>query len=248
MGDYPLFHADCSQSFQFLDCDVRNLGIDLMTLSAHKIYGSKGAGILYVKHSVASSQYSVEVKRKKLLTTDYQLLDAQLTGGGQEFGLRSGTENVPAIVGFAKAVEWRDHLFIQTNEQMRILRDRLWVGIKKICPKAEINGAAGQGSGVGIVKSSKKLPDCPISQLPNILNVYFPGHDAQDLLTRFDLQGVAVSSGSACRSRATPSSYVIRALGYSENRAKSSIRFSLGRPTTKEEIDLALKIIKKIFP
>ncbi len=156
-------------------------------------------------------------------------LSPVMTGGGQEFGMRSGTENIPAIVGFAKAVELLVNLNKLTSRDIVNLRTELWRGIKKIYPKAEING----------VKNFQR------QTLPNILNVYFPGREAQDLLTRFDLYGLAVSSGSACRARASLSSYVIEALGYPKERARSSIRFSLGRPTTKEEIIRALRIIKK---
>jgi cysteine desulfurase len=196
---YPIIHTDAAQAFQFLDSDVNELGVDLMTLSSHKIYGPKGAGALHVR--------------------DLKMLAPDSTGGGQEFGLRSGTENVPAIVGFARAVELA--VAAREKEYKRILklRDRLWEEIKRITPKAEVNGS-----------------DAPAEKLPNILNVYFPGHAAQDLLTKLDRNGIAASSGSACRSRAMESSYVIEALGHSKERAKSSIRFSLGRTTTEDEI------------
>ena len=151
-----------------------------------------------------------------------------ISGGGQEFGFRSGTENVPAIVGFAKALELISLSREPENKKITKLKDYFWKGIKRICPKAEINGNA------------------PI-RLTNTLNIYFPRHAAQELLARFDLAGLAASSGSACRSRAMESSYVIEALGYSKERAKSSIRFSLGRPTTKAEIDGALRVLKNIL-
>ena len=217
---HALFHIDAVQAFQFLNCDVRELGVDMMTLSSHKIYGPKGAAALYVRNAdnrrVASS------------------LRPLIFGGGQEFGMRSGTENVPAIVGFAKAVEITETVRTKESKRIAILRDQLWRGIKKICPEAELNGAA-------------KTTAAATAMLPNILNIYFPGHAAQDLLTRFDLAGLAVSSGSACRSRAFESSYVIEALGYSKERAKSSIRFSLGRPTTKAEIAVTLVIVQLFF-
>ena len=156
-------------------------------------------------------------------------------GGGQEFGLRSGTENIPAIVGFAKAVEIAIGLREPMGKNIAELHGELWRGIKKICPKAEINGMPLGRSPKGAQSLS----------LPNILNVYFPGRHAQDLLTKFDLLGLAASSGSACRARASIASYVIEAIGHSKDRARSSIRFSLGRPTTKKEIARALEIIKK---
>jgi len=212
---FPLIHTDAAQAFQFLPCNAAELGVDLMTLSAHKLYGPKGVGALYMK----------------------QKISPLVTGGGQEFGLRSGTENVPGMVGFAKAVELMlAHPAESANKNIAALRERLWRGIKKIEPAAELNGA----TDAALVAASKaKSQDF----LPNILNISFPGREAQDLLTKFDLQGLAVSSGSACRSRALTPSYVLGALGFGA-RSKSSIRFSLGRPTTKAEIDRAIKIIK----
>ncbi len=208
-GAFPLFHTDAAQAFQFLDCDVKKMGVDLMTISSHKIYGPKGIGALYVK--------------------ELSLLAPMVTGGGQEFGLRSGTENVPGIVGFAKAVELACAARGEESKRIAALRSRLWERIRSIFPEAEINGSAIGGE---------------TPALPNILNVYFPGHAAEDLLAKFDLNGLAVSAGSACRSRAIKSSYVIEAVGHSKERAKSSIRFSLGRPTTEAEISAAASIIK----
>ena len=207
----PLFHCDASQAFNYFNCDVNVLGVDLMTLSSHKIYGPKGAAALYVR------------------ADSFPLLAPLTAGGGQEFGLRSGTENVPAIVGFAKAVELVEAGREKESKHIAVLRDQFSRGIKKVFPKAEINGAS--------------FPDSS----PHILNIYFPSHDAQDILTQLDLAGIAASSGSACRSRAMESSYVIEALGYSKARARSSIRFSFGRPTTKKEIDSALRVLQKIL-
>lgn len=205
-----LVHTDAAQALQFLACEPAKLGVDLMTVSSHKIYGPKGAGALYVR--------------------DPGLLAPLMTGGGQEFGLRSGTENVPAIVGFAKAVELAAAAREKESARLGALRDRLWKGIKEAVPEAEING-----------------PAAPEEKLPNILNVYFPGHAAQDLLTRLDLAGLAASAGSACRSRAHGASYVLESLGYSRERAGASIRMSAGRMTTEEEIDAAVKLFQKTF-
>ncbi len=207
----PLFHVDAAQAFQFLECTTGagdGPKIDFMTISSHKMYGPKGSGALFAR--------------------DPKLITPQLEGGGQEFGLRSGTENVPAIVGFAKAVELIAVSRQEENKRITGLRDELWDGIRKITKDVELNGTQKE-------------------RLPNILNVYFPGHDAQDLLTQFDLRGLAASSGSACRSRAIEPSYVLRAMGFSQERAKSSVRFSLGRPTTKDEISRALGVIRETF-
>jgi cysteine desulfurase len=227
---YPLFHTDAAQAFQFLDCDVEKLGVDLLTLSSHKIYGPKGIGALYV-HGLPTTHY--------LLPT--------ITGGGQEFGLRSGTENVPAIVGFAEAVRLIAKSRERDGERIAKLRDYFWKELKKIYPKAEINGVSSSTNNESDPNKRirKFVKDSLFAdKLPNILNVYFPHHTSEYLLTKFDLAGLAASSGSACRSRALAPSYVIKTLGHSEEGAKHSVRFSFGRPTTKNEIQKALIIIK----
>jgi cysteine desulfurase len=206
LAPYPIFHTDAAQSFPYLYCDVGMLGVDLMTLSGHKMHGPKGVGALYVRQDVP--------------------LSAQVSGGGQEFGIRSGTENVPGIVGFVRAAQLAAAARGKTSTRVAALRDELWKRIKNSAPAAEINGPAGD------------------AKAPHILNIYFPGNATQDLLTRFDRAGLAASSGSACRSRAVESSYVIEALGYDKARATSSIRFSLGRETTKWQIAAAAKIIE----
>lgn len=220
---YPLFHTDAVQAFQFLDCNVKKLGVDLLTISAHKIYGPKGIGALYVRQETGDKRQGLRGSMSHVAGC----LSPIVTGGGQEFGLRSGTENVPLVVGFAEAVRLLAKSRERDSERIAKLRDFLWRGIKKVFPKAELNGPAA-GS----------------SRLPNILNVCFSGHRSEDLLVKFDLAGLAVSAGSACSSRANRPSHVIGALGYPRERALSSIRFSLGRPTTKKEVDAALKIIK----
>ena len=205
---YPLFHTDATQAFQFLKCDVNELEVDMLTLSAHKIYGPKGIGALYVRHS--------------------DLLSSQITGGGQEQGFRSGTENVPAIVGFGKAVEITERVRNKESGRLKKLRDQLWDGLQKIVPDVALNGSVTE-------------------RLPNNLNVYFPGRSAQDLCIELDLGGLSVSPGTACSSRTTQPSYVIEALEQGGDRPSSSIRFSLGRPTTAADIDAALTILKQRF-
>ncbi len=207
-NSYPLFHTDAAQAFQFLPCSPEALNVDLMTISAHKICGPKGAGALYVR--------------------DRDLLYPMTTGGGQEFGMRSGTENVPSIVGFGKAAELAQAAREKEARRLRELRDRLWRGIKAHFPKAELNG-----------------PERDDQRIPHILNVYLAGRDVERLLVKFDQEGLAASSGSACRSRALQSSYVIETLGYPKERARSSVRFSLGRPTTEEDIVAAIEVIKR---
>ncbi|MSR73575.1 MAG: cysteine desulfurase [Candidatus Pacebacteria bacterium] len=209
---YPLFHTDAVQAFQYMKCDAVDLGVDMMTLSSHKIYGPKGIGCLFIR---------------KLSTNNYPLTPL-IAGGGQENGMRSGTENVPAIVGFAKAVEITEKIRAKESKRITTLREALWKGIKKIILDAELNG------------SIKK-------RLPNNLNIYLPSRPAQDVCIELDLMGVAVSPGTACASRAAEPSRVLKALGFSGDRPLSSIRFSLGRQTTPTEIRSALTILKKRF-
>lgn len=211
-GKGPLLHTDAVQAFQYLDCNVNNIHVDMMTLSSHKIYGPKGVGALYVR-----GLDSAETKNYGLKT--------MLTGGGQEFGFRSSTENIPAIVGFAKAAELSQGIRQKESERVSVLRDYLWENIKRIYPKAQING------------STKE-------RLPNNLNIYLPGIRSEELIIKLDLQGIAISSGSACEARSLEPSYVIEALGLSHKRAMESIRITLGRITTKEELNQFAKILK----
>ncbi len=213
---YPLFHTDAVQAFQFLDCDINKLGIDLMTLSAHKIYGPKGVGMLYMRELKAQSSK----------------LKAITTGGGQEFGLRSGTENVASIVGFAKAVELAAKNREKETKRIGELTDYFWQEIKKIEPKAELNG-------------NSILSKSDVNKLPNILNIHFPNRRADDMLIKLDLNGIAVSSGSACSARAMKPSYVLKAIGLTDQKIKSSLRFSFGKFTTKKEINETIKRMEK---
>ena len=207
-NSYPLFHTDAVQAFQYLPCSIKKLGVDLLTLSAHKIYGPKGIGLLYVK--------------------DRDLLTPIITGGGQEDGLRSGTENVPYIIGFAKAIELVEKSREKEVKRIGDLREYFWQELKKIISDIEINGS---------IKY----------RLPNNLNIYFPGRPASDLCIELDIWGLAVSSGTACSARSIKPSYVIEALGGSEDRAFSSLRLSFGRHTTKAEVSSALEIFKQRF-
>ena len=275
-GRYPILHTDAVQAFQFLDCDVDRLGVDMMTLSAHKIYGPKGAGALYLRNSKHEARNPKQILSKNVpnhkrlgfgnsnldivSNSEFRNSDLQqlvspiVVGGGQEFGLRSGTENVPLIVGFGKAVQLALNSREKEGKRIASLRDRFWQGLKKIYPRAELNGipsANNESITNQRIANSKFVNSKPsssfVDSVPYILNVYFPNHDAQDILTRFDLAGIAVSAGSACSARSAKPSYVIAALGYPEKRARQSIRFSFGRPTTKKDIDSSLKIIRKLL-
>ena len=204
---FPLFHTDAVQAFQYLSCNVETLGVDLMTLSAHKIYGPKGVGALYVRNAST------------------KILSPVTTGGGQESGFRSGTENVAGIVGFARAAEIVVKRMVRESKRVRVLRDYLFSGIKKLFPDLRVNGSLAK-------------------RIPNNINIAIPTHDAADLLLALDLAGIAASPGAACRSRAIASSHVLRAINASERDARGSIRFSLGMSTTEKELDYVLKILK----
>lgn len=201
-ASYPLFHTDASQAFMYLDCDVRKLGVDLMTLSGQKIYGPKGIGALYVNS---------------------KFLSPQITGGGQEFGLRSGTENVPQIVGLGKAAEIACLNREKNFKHVSKIRDYFWKELKKSIPDAELN-----------------LP--PLGA-PHILNVYFPSEYTGEFLVKLDMEGVAASAGSACSARAFTPSYVLKSMGFPEERVRGSVRFSFGPQTTKLEINEAVRRI-----
>lgn len=205
---YPLFHSDCVQAIQFYDCDLKKLGVDFATASAHKIYGPKGLGVLACLYP--------------------EFLSPIITGGHQEDNLRSGTENVAAIVGAAQALQLiqkeKDEIFSKISR----LKNKFLEGIIKIYPKGKLNGSADQAA-------------------PHILNFCFKGIDGHALLISLDLSGVAVSLGSACEAGSIKPSYVLCSIGLSDQDAKSSIRFSLGKNTTSNEIETTLKILNNII-
>lgn len=206
---YPLLHTDAAQAPMYLDCDVRKLGVDLMTLSGQKVRGPKGIGALYVcGNSLIPKPYA---------------LTPMITGGGQEFGLRSGTENTPSIVGFGKAIELAAASRAKNAKYVEGIKNYFWKKLKAVYKKAEINGG---------------------SDAPHILNVYFPGEFTGDFLVRLDRAGIAASAGSACSARAFTPSHVLHALGLPGERVRGSVRFSFGPMTAKAEIDEAVKRIK----
>lgn len=223
-GSLPLFHTDAVQAFQYLDCRVDTLGVDMMTLSSHKIYGPKGIGALYVKH---------EIRNKGQGTQDGNSMSHVscpmspiITGGGQESGLRSGTENVPAIVGFAKAVEIAGRLREREASRVSELRDRLLRALRRGVPALRVNGSLRH-------------------RLPNNLNVFLPGRKAGELIMRLDLKGFAIAAGSACAARSPEPSRVLRAMGHSNARARESVRITLGRATTARAVDSLARAILK---
>lgn len=200
-----LVFSDATQAVGKIPVDVNKDGIDLMALNAHKIYGPKGVGALYVRRK------NPRVK-----------LAAQMNGGGHEKALRSGTLNVPGIVGFGKACEICTGEMNRDAEKTSRLRDRL---------EKELLTTEGV-----LVNGSKN------HRLPHVSNMSFRGTEAENLMMVLS-KDVAVSSGSACMSASLEPSYVLKALGLSDEMARSSLRFSLGRNTTEEEIDHTIKIV-----
>ena len=202
-----LFHCDGIQAVGRISVDVDDLGVDLLTLSAHKFQGPKGVGALYVRSGT--------------------VLEPIVHGGKQEQGKRAGTENLAGILGMGKATE-----MVMDGptrmESVRELRDRLEAGILEIVPEAKRNGHR-------------------IYCLPNTLNITLPGIRGEALLIALDQQGVAISSGSACRAGAPEPSHALLAMGLSKEEAHCAVRFSLGKDTTEEEIDYTLATLRMIL-
>lgn len=200
-----LFHVDATQSVGKLPLDVSALPVDLMSFSAHKLYGPKGIGALWVR-------------RKPKLQ-----IDAQMHGGGHERGMRSGTLPVHQIVGMGEAYRIAREEMVDESARLATLRHRLWQGISTLSD-VQLNGSLEQGA-------------------PNILNISFAHVDGESLIMA--LKDLALSSGSACTSASLEPSYVLRAMGVDQQLAYSSLRFSLGRFTTQEEIDYAIGVVHK---
>jgi cysteine desulfurase len=197
-----LFHSDAVQAVGKVPVDVQAMNVDLMSITAHKIYGPKGVGALYVRNRKPGMRLA-------------PLID----GGGHELGMRSGTLNVSGIVGLGKACELCMQEMAEESKRLTALRDRLKDGIQSRLEGVHVNGDRER-------------------RLPQNLNLSFDGVEGEELLTGLD--GVAVSSGAACRSSATESSHVLRAMGLGEDRAQSSIRFGLGRFNNQEEVDYVI--------
>ena len=196
-----LLHVDAAQAVGKIPVDVEKDGIDLLSISAHKIYGPKGVGALYVRRKNPRVE-----------------LAAMMDGGGHERGMRSGTLNVPGIVGFGKACEICQKEMTTESERLRGLRDRLKDAIASGLAGTTINGSMAH-------------------RLPHNINISFAQVDGESLL--MGITDVAVSSGSACTSASLEPSYVLKALGVPDELAHSSIRFGLGRFNTEEEVDYA---------
>lgn len=201
------FHSDACQAAGYLDLDVQKLGVDLLTLNGSKIYGPKGTGVLFVRAGTKISPL--------------------IYGGGQENGLRSGTENTPAILGIAEALKIAQKERKKESLRQKKLRDYFIGGVMKSIPRAVLNGH-------------------PKKRLPNNVNVSILDVEGEAMLLWLDKYGIFASTGSACDSQSLEPSHVILALGRPYEYAHGSLRFSLGRKTTKKDVDYVLKILPKI--
>ena len=199
-----IMHTDAVQAAGFLDINVRSLGIDLLSLSAHKIYGPKGVGLLYVKRGTP--------------------FEEQNTGGGQERQRRSGTENVPGIVGFGEALYLAVNERKETSKHCLRLRERLAQGIFETIGGVRLNGH-------------------PEHRLPGNVNIAIEGVEGEPVLLGLDFAGVCASSGSACSSASLEPSHVLLAIGLTAEAAQSSLRITLGRDNTEEDVDYLLSIL-----
>lgn len=204
---FPLFHTDACQASGFLPLDVRKLPIDLMTVNGGKIYGPKGVGFLYRRRGVK--------------------IESILYGGGQEGGVRSGTENVPLIAGMAKAFELAQTEGLKSAKGINVVRDELIHGILTAIPGSFLNGHLTE-------------------RLSNNVNVCIPGIDGETLVLYLDEAGIACSTGSACTAGSLDPSHVLRALGLSQEQARSSLRLTLGRENTGAEVRYFLKILPEL--
>lgn len=202
------FHTDATQAVNFFDCNVAKLGVDLLSMSAHKIYGPKGTGLLYVKKGTAIKKIQ--------------------DGGDQEYKMRAGTQNVPGIVGLGQALEQIKKKNVKSgDEKMLKLRDYFIKKVLQEIPKTKLNGSLKKRS-------------------PNNANFSFADVEGEGLLLSLDMEGIACSTGSACSSGALTPSHVLLAIGLKAEQAHGSLRFTLGKHTTKQELDATLKKLKQV--
>ncbi|HEX7796486.1 MAG TPA: IscS subfamily cysteine desulfurase [Vicinamibacterales bacterium] len=202
-----IVHTDAVQSTAKIPVDVRALGVDLLSLSAHKLNGPKGVGVLWIKRGT------------RMLPI--------LTGGKHERNRRAGTENVPAIVGLGVAARLAAAKLESEATRVAALRDRLEQGILAHVPGTAVNGD-------------------PQNRVPNTTNISFDRVEAESLLIALDLEGIAVSTGSACSSGTLEPSHVLRAMGLSTHRTQNSLRFSLGQFSTQAEVDRVLEVLPRL--
>jgi cysteine desulfurase len=201
------FHTDAVQTVAHIPVKVDDLDADLLSLSAHKFYGPKGVGAIYIRKGTKIQRF--------------------MQGGGQEKGKRSSTENTPGIVGLAKAVELAKNSFTAEADKCLKLRDKLIKGIQAKIPEVYLNGH-------------------PTKRLPNNVNFSIKYVEGESMLLNLDMLGIAVSTGSACTSATLEPSHVLLAIGRDHALAHGSLRFSLGKYTTEEDIDYVLQELPKV--
>ncbi len=206
---YPFFHTDACQAAGFMELDVEKLHVDLMTVNGSKIYGPKGTGFLYIRRGVR--------------------LQPILAGGAQERGLRAGTENVPGIVGLAKAFEMAQKNKDKESKRLTALTKYLWQKLQNKIPDIKLNG-----------------PEIGANRLPNNLNVTFMDVEGEAMLLYLDEYGIMCSTGSACTAESLEPSHVLRALGLPYEYAHGSLRFSLGHVNSKADIDYMMKYLPAV--
>jgi len=202
-----IFHTDAVQAIGKIPIDVKELGVDLLSISSHKINGPKGVGALYIKAGIS--------------------IDPVILGGGQENGLRSGTENVANIVGFGKACELSQKNLEKNISKMRELRDYLSKKIIHEIPEVVLNGH-------------------PETRLPNNIHLTFLGVNGEDLLIKLDEYGIAASTGSACSVQIQKASHVLQAMGFSHEQITGSLRLTIGISNNFEEMDKTVEILKNV--
>ncbi len=205
---YPYFHTDASQASEYCDLNIPSLGVNLLSLNGSKVYGPKGVGLLYAEDGMS--------------------LQPVLHGGGQERGLRAGTEHVAAIVGLSTALGRAQRVRVREAKRVSVLRDYAIKSITKAVPKARLNG--------GIV-----------DRLPNNVNISFRGVDGEAMVVYFDARGIAISTGSACSMLEREPSRTLRAMGCSEEEIMGSVRLTLGRATTRNDIQYFLKVLPVVL-
>jgi len=199
------FHTDACQAVNYLDLHVHRLGVDLMTINGGKIYGPKQSGALFIKTGTKISP--------------------QILGGGQEYGLRSGTENVPAIIGLTKALDIVQTMRHDESDRIRLLQQFFISQLQEKIPVAIINGSK-------------------THRLPNNIHLTIPGHDNERLMMALDEKGIICGVGSACKASNDEPSHVLGAIGISKKDAEATLRFSMGRTTTKSDI---IKVIDALI-
>ena len=201
------FHTDACQAAGALDLNVKKLGVDLMTLNGSKIYGPKGVGCLYVSKNIK--------------------LEPMVVGGGQENGLRAGTENAALIVGLSEALKLAEKIKNKESKRLKILRDYFIKNVLKEILRVRLNGHS-------------------VRRLPNNINISISGIEGEAMALMLDGHGICVSTGSACSSRKLTPSHVLLAIGMSPELAHGSLRLTLGRKTNKKDLDYVLKVLPAI--